>query len=188
MPTAARKAMFMNMEKEGQTYDYLLEREEPYGGIREGATRQLAGLYNLEGGTGSQQQLIDQARQSPFYGAMMEQGEDAIARNQVMLGGGRSGNIESDFADFSANTLLQSYNQQLAGLQGLSQIQPMPSMLAARLGSGQGIPDSMKQETGQGGNFGSVAGGAMAGVVSGMAGGAPGMIAGGIIGGLGGLF
>jgi hypothetical protein len=180
--------MFQNMGKEGETYDYLKEAEQLPMQIRQGATRQLAGLYGLEGGTGSQQQLIDQARQSPFYGATMEQGEDAIARNQAMTGGFRSGNIQSNFADFSANTLLQSYNQQLAGLQNLSQIQPMPSMLSARLGSGQGIPDSMKQETGGGGSFGSVAGGAMSGAAAGAAGGPWGMAAGAVIGGLGGLF
>ncbi len=94
---------------------------------RNDAMRGLAGVYGLEGGEGSQQDLIDRAQTSPLYAAIMggkKEGEDAIMRNASATGGLRSGNVQDAMYDFnttlSNDALLQSYNQELSGLAGFA--------------------------------------------------------------------
>ena len=99
---------------------YLKETEAIPQAFREGALKKLGGIYGLEGGEGSQQELIDQAKESPLYTAMLEGGEDAALRTRSMTGGMRSGGAISDVKDVQNQALLTSYNQQLSGLSGLS--------------------------------------------------------------------
>lgn len=106
---------------------YLKEREAIPQQFREGALTKLGGIYGLEGGEGSQQDLIDQARQSPLYGAMMggqRLGEETIMRKAGATGGLRSGNVQGNMYDYTTQlqnkALLDSYNQQLMGLGGLA--------------------------------------------------------------------
>lgn len=168
MPSAARKAMGRNEAREQETYDYLLQGEQLPMGVRQGALGMLAGNYGIqqpegyEGQWGSQQGMIDQARQSPLYSAIMgtqEAGEESIMRNAAMTGGFRSGNMKSNFMDFNQRleeqALLQSYGMQLQGLGNLAQTQPMPSMLSARLGP-TAIPGSMQQQSTQGAWMGGI--------------------------------
>jgi len=103
-----------------QALDYMKEQEELPTQFREGALTQLGGLYGLEGGAGSQQGLINQARQSPLYSSMLKEGQDAVLRNASATGGLRSGNVQSALADSSTNALLTAYDQQLQGLQGMA--------------------------------------------------------------------
>lgn len=109
--------------------EYLKEREAIPQQFREEALTRLGGLAGLEGGEGTQQQLIDQAKASPFYQEMLggrQAGEEAILRQAGATGGLRSGNVQDALARFSGDlqnrALLESYNQQLAGLQGLASI------------------------------------------------------------------
>ena len=81
------------------------------------------------GGTFGQQDLINQAMNSPLYGALMggqELGEEAIMRNAGATGGLRSGNVQGNMYDYVTQlqnkALLSSYNEQLAGLQGLASL------------------------------------------------------------------
>jgi hypothetical protein len=118
-----------NMVSEGQQagHDYLTERDAlDYQGSQ-GAKSNLMGLYGLEGGTGSQQTLIDQAQNSPLYNSIVgtrEAGEDSIMRNAAATGGLRSGNVQRNMYDFNQRlderALLESYNQQVSGLEGIS--------------------------------------------------------------------
>jgi len=110
-----------------QALDYLQEREAIPQQFREGALQSLGGLYGLEGGTGNQQELIDQAKNSPLYSSIMggqQAGEEAIMRNASATGGLRSGNVQSNMYEYNTqlqNTaLLESYNQQVSGLSGLA--------------------------------------------------------------------
>lgn len=123
---------------------YLKETEAIPQAFREGALKKLGGIYGLEGGEGSQQELIDQAKESPLYTAMLEGGEDAALRTRSMTGGMRSGGAISDVKDVQNQALLTSYNQQLSGLSGLSglpslapAIAQQTSAIGTTLGQGQ---------------------------------------------------
>jgi hypothetical protein len=232
-------AMFQNMEKEQNAYDYIQNSEQLPVGIRENAQSKLAGLYGVgpdqisagslidEMGFGKyvgnaqnnpavqkliksllagenrdadiggllanagitdnpqargvleriqsgefdtqsqgdiQQGMIDQARQSPLYGSLISGKNEAAERTAAYAskqGFNRSGNVlkglyEND-RDFETNALLQSYNQQLQGLGNMSQIGPIQSQLAGRLG-----PTTIPQgSSGGGGGMGFGLGDAM---------------------------
>lgn len=112
-----------------EALDYLKEKEELPQQFRESALKGLAGLYGMEGGEGSQQELIDQAMQSPMYKAMMggqQAGEEAIMRNAAATGGLRSGNVQHALYDYNTQlknqAMLESYNQQLSGLSNMAQL------------------------------------------------------------------
>mgnify|MGYP003651778690 CR=1 FL=1 len=110
---------------------YLKEREALPQQFREGALQQLGGLYGLEGGTGSQQQFIDQAKQSPLYESLLRSGDDAALRNRSMTGGLRSGGAIADTQEAQDRALLTSYNQQLQGIQGLANLPSNANQIAA---------------------------------------------------------
>lgn len=109
---------------------YLKEREQLPQQFREGALTRLGGLYGLEGGEGSQADLIEQAKASPLYSSLLEGGEDAVLRTQSMTGGMRSGGAISGVKDVQNQALLTSYNQQLQGLQGLASLPSNAPMIA----------------------------------------------------------
>ena len=101
--------------------------------LREGEYKTEAPMY----GTAGQQDLIDQARMSPLYGAIMggrKEGEEAIMRQAAATGGLRSGNIQEALYDYNTQlqnqALLQSYNEQLAGLTGLSRLPSQAPQIA----------------------------------------------------------
>lgn len=151
--------------------DYLKEREEIPRQFSEQGLKGLGGLYGMEGGTGSQQDLINKALQSPLYGALMggkEAGEEAILRNASATGGLRSGNVQSAMYDYNTQlqnkALLESYNQQLSGLQGLAglpsyapQIAQQTGAIGQTLGQGQ-VAAGQALQTGQQQQFGSLMG------------------------------
>ena len=112
---------------EQASLDYLKEREAIPQQFREEALQGLGGLYGLEGGTGNQQELIDRAIQSPLYKNIMggkEAGEESILRSASATGGLRSGNTSANMYNYNTQlqnkALLESYNQQLMGLQGMA--------------------------------------------------------------------
>ncbi len=128
--------------------DYIQEVEALPLELRNKFLPQYADI--VQGGQG-QQDLINSAKASPLYNAIMggqQVGEDAILRNASMTGGLRSGNVQGDLTDYGSqlqNTaLLKSYNQQLQGIQGLANM-PLntnsvaAAMPAAAATQGQGI-------------------------------------------------
>jgi hypothetical protein len=124
---------------EQQALDYLKESDALPKQFREGALKGLGGVYGLEGGTGSQQEMIDRALQSPLYGALMggqKAGEESILRNASATGGLRSGNVQANMYDYNTQlanqALLQSYNEQMQGLQGLSGLSSNANAIANR--------------------------------------------------------
>lgn len=68
---ASQQAANTQAAYQREALNYLKEREELPQQFREGALQVLGGLYGLDGGEGSQQQLIDAAKASPLYGAIM---------------------------------------------------------------------------------------------------------------------
>lgn len=137
---ASQQAANTQAAYQREALNYLKEREELPQQFREGALQVLGGLYGLEGGEGSQQQLIDAAKASPLYGAIMgglDASEEAILRNAGATGGLRSGNVQQALADnaeqLQNRALLNSYNEQLGGIQGLAGLQSNAGQIAQQM-------------------------------------------------------
>jgi hypothetical protein len=127
-----------------EALEYLKGTEALPQEYREGALTQLAGAYGLRG-QDEEQAIIDRARQSPLYGAIMggrEAGEEAIMRQAGATGGLRSGNVQANLYDYNTQlenkALLQSYNQQIQGLGGLANLPSLaPQIAQGTAGIGQ---------------------------------------------------
>lgn len=134
-----------------EALEYLKQTEEIPQAFREDALKRLGGLYDLEGGIGSQQALIDRAQESPLYKAIIgaqSEGENAILRQASATGGLRSGNVQEALADYTTQlqnkALLESYNQQISGLTGLAQLPSNANQIAQQTSAvgqtlGQGV-------------------------------------------------
>ena len=147
---------------QNEALDYLKSVEKTPQALREESLKRLGGLSGLPGGEGDQQQLIDRAIQSPLYQGIMggkEAGEDAILRSASATGGLRSGDTSYNLYDYNVKlqneALLQSYNQQLMGLQGLAGLPSNANQIAGGISNvgatmGQGIVGAAQsQQTGQ---------------------------------------
>lgn len=168
---ASRDAANTQAQAQREALEYLKEREAIPQQFREGALTQLGGLYGLEGGEGSQQALIDAARNSPLYGAIMgtlDSSEEAIMRQASATGGLRSGNVQNALAknaqQLENQALLESYSQQLSGLQGLAGLPSNASQIASQtagigqtLAQGQ-IGAAQAQQAGQQNTFNNLLG------------------------------
>lgn len=137
---AAQQAAQTQAAYQREALEYMKEREALPQQFREGALTTLGGLYGLEGGEGSQQELIDAAKASPLYGAIMgglDASEDAILRNAGATGGLRSGNVQQALADnaeqLQNRALLSSYQDQLSGIQGLAGLQSNAGQIAQQM-------------------------------------------------------
>ncbi|MCP4237445.1 MAG: hypothetical protein GY770_28315 [Aestuariibacter sp.] len=125
---AAKRAAGQAAAAQQSALDYQMQQEALPTQFREGALTQLGGLYGLEGGEGNQQMMIDQAMASPLYDAIMgqkETGQRDIAKNASVTGI-RGGNAATDLSDYAMQlenrALMDSYNQQLQGLQGMASL------------------------------------------------------------------
>lgn len=139
---ASIEASQLQADYQQQALDYLMQREELPQELREDSLRQIAGTYGVEGGTGSQQEMIDRAKGSALYSNIMggqQAGEEAILRNAAATGGLRSGNVQENLYDYNTQlqnqALLQSYNQQMSGLGGLAQLPSLAQPIASATGN-----------------------------------------------------
>lgn len=114
-------------ESQTEALDFLREREAVPQKLRDEALTGLGGLFGTGGEEITQQSLIDKARNSPLFKAIMggrASGEESIARFASASGGFRSGNLQENLGRFGTEleneALLQSFNQELSGLQGLA--------------------------------------------------------------------
>ena len=137
---------------------------------REKAIRGYGDIYTDDTGE-AQQAAIDKAIASPLYQKIMggqEAGEESIMRNAAMTGGLRSGNTQHAMYDYNTqlenSALLESYNQQLGGLQQLMGLPSLAPMIAQGMGDvgqirGQGqIAAGQAQATGSQNQFGNMLG------------------------------
>lgn len=155
---AAIEASEIQAESQREALDYLKETEALPRQFREGALTSLGGVYGLEGGEGSQEDLIARARRSPLYSAISgtrQAGEKAIMRNAAATGGLRSGNVQGAMYDYSQRlnerAILASYNDQLQGLQGMAGLPSNANNIAAATAGigqtvGQGIVASAQAQ------------------------------------------
>jgi len=84
-------------------------------------TQALGGMQNLLGlaGNDAQGSAISALQASPGFQALYNQGSDAILQNSAATGGLRGGNTQNSLANFGANTLASTIQQQLSNLGGL---------------------------------------------------------------------
>lgn len=124
---ASQGAAETQAQAQQNALNYQMAREELPIQFRDQALSNLGGIAGYEGGTGSQQELIDRAKASPLYQQIIgnqQLGEDAITRNAAATGGLRSGDVQANLYDYNTRleneALLESYNQQLGGIQQLA--------------------------------------------------------------------
>jgi len=137
---ASRDAAQTAAGSQTEALNYLKEVEAIPQQFRQEALTKLGGLVGLKGGEGSQAELIKRAKASPLYAAIMSgknEGENALLRTASATGGLRSGNVQGAMyeynSDLRAQALLESYNQQLSGLQGLAQLPSNANQIASTM-------------------------------------------------------
>lgn len=101
-----------------QGVDYLRGLDKPLIDYRDQANQQLFNYFS--GGPESQQQFVDTARSSPFYNAMIQQGQEGVLGNAGRMGLSRSGNTAQDLNQSNQNVLQNLVNQNLMGLRGFT--------------------------------------------------------------------
>lgn len=129
-----------------QALAYLKEREKIPQALREGALTGLGGEYGLTIGADGKAvmsgSVLDRAKSSPFYTEAVRLGEDSVLRNASATGGLRSGTASENLANVNQQALLQSYQTQLQGLQGLGSLQSNANQIA---GLTQGVGQTYAQ-------------------------------------------
>lgn len=122
--SASKRAAETSAASQREGLAYLQEVERLPRAFREGALIGLGEEYGLtldeQGNVISDDTTIaERALASPFYTTGVERAEDAILRNAAATGGLRSGNVQDALARANQDLFLQSYQNQLTGLQGL---------------------------------------------------------------------
>lgn len=140
---AAKEAAATQAGFQQQGLDYLMQTEAIPQELRQAGLQQLGGIAGLPGYEqyGNQQQLIDQAQLSPLYQSILgtgAAGQEAIARTASATGGLRGGGTASQLANYQQNleqeALLESYNQQLGGIQGLAGLPSQAGQISQQYG------------------------------------------------------
>lgn len=124
--TAARKAgdaaALQAKELGGQTLAEQEALKDQIGGIyqpyMDAGQEAFGGISDYY--AGNQQPILDQAMNSPFMSQLVNQGEQAIARNSQATGGFRSGSTQENLAGNSQNVLMNLVQQVLQGKQGVA--------------------------------------------------------------------
>lgn len=100
-------------------FDITNEEYAPY---RNQGISALGGLGDLVGTNGApqQQSAIDALKASPFYQTLFRTGLETNLQNASATGGIRGGNEVGSLADFGADTLMKTIQQQLANLGGIA--------------------------------------------------------------------
>lgn len=159
---AQREATDQAVGAQEKALEYLMQREQIPGQIRDEALTDLAGFYQVPGQMKSQEDLIAEAKASPLYGAIMgnlDLGIDEILRTSSATGQLRSGAPKRAIADTTTQlanqALLQSFGQaqarddysramNLQGIQGLAGLGTNQNAIAGTI---QGIGTTQAQGT-----------------------------------------
>lgn len=136
---AATEAAAIQAQAQREALEYLKDVDAVPRQYREDALAQLGNIYGVgEGGQQAQTQFIQGLEQNPLYQSILsgqEAGEEAILRQQAATGGLRSGTTQHALADYGTQlrnqALLQTYNQQVGGLQGLAGLPSNANQIAA---------------------------------------------------------
>lgn len=144
---SAEKAAETSANAQREALEYLKQTEKLPQAFREGALKDLGAEYGMtldaNGNVISDgQSIIERAEASPFYTTAVRRGEEAVLRNASATGGLRSGNTNEALAEVNTNALLNAYNTQLAGLNGLASLPSNANSIAAGI---SGIGNTLAQ-------------------------------------------
>jgi hypothetical protein len=114
----AARAAQTEQQKRFEAIQKLLQPYVDTGTSAIGAQKDLIGL----GGQEAQSKAINALQTSPQFGALQQQGENAILQNAAATGGLRGGNTQGALAQFRPQLLNQLIQQQYQNLGGLSSI------------------------------------------------------------------
>jgi hypothetical protein len=107
------------IEEQRRQFDDIQKLLAPYVGAGVNAIGGQQDLIGLSG-PDAQAQAIQGIQQGPEFGALVEQGEEAILQNASATGGLRGGNTQRSLAQFRPQILSQLINQQYNRLGGLA--------------------------------------------------------------------
>lgn len=144
---AQEAASERGIEEQRRQFDALQKLLSPY---VEGGNKGFAGQQNLIGlnGQDAQKQAIDAIQNSAQFGALTQQGENAILQNASATGGLRGGNTQGALAQFRPNLLSGLIDQQYNRLGGLAQMGQASAagVGSAGLQSGNAISNLLQQQ------------------------------------------
>lgn len=114
------QAQQASLAEQQRQFNITQQNFQPY---QQAGTQALGDVQNLLGlgGNDAQQAAIDALKASPGFQSLFNQGSDTILQNGAATGGLRGGNMQNSLANFGANTLATTIQQQLANLGGLVQ-------------------------------------------------------------------
>lgn len=117
---AQAQAQQAALQEQQRQFNITQQNFAPY---QQAGTQALSGVQTLTGlnGNDAQAQAIEALKASPGFQSLYNQGSDAILQNASATGGLRGGNTQNSLANFGANTLATTIQQQLANLGGLVQ-------------------------------------------------------------------
>lgn len=95
---------------------------EDFGGFRLAGNDALSDMRGLVGldGNDVQAEAISGLEASPLFQSLMRNGQESLLQSAAATGGLRGGNLQRGLADFSADTLAQTIQQQLANYGGIA--------------------------------------------------------------------
>lgn len=116
---AQTQASERGIEEQRRQFDQVQQLLAPYVNAGNGAISGQQDLLGLNGGA-AQQAAINGIKGSPQFGAIAQQGEDAILANASATGGLRGGNVQGALAQFRPQLLASLIDQQYQRLGGLT--------------------------------------------------------------------
>lgn len=118
---AQLKAAQLGIDQQNKQFETIQKLLAPY---QQAGTGALGAQQNLLGlnGSAAQGTAIDAIKNGPQFGALTQQGEDAILANASATGGLRGGNVQGALAQFRPALLAQLIQQQYGNLGGLTSI------------------------------------------------------------------
>jgi hypothetical protein len=109
------------IESENYRFDKMQEMLKPYTAAGEKSLASQGDLAGLNGPE-AQQAAVAAIEKSPEFGAMTQQGEEAILQNASATGGVRGGNTQGALATFRPQLLSGLIDKQYNRLGGITQI------------------------------------------------------------------
>jgi hypothetical protein len=107
--------------EERYRFDEIQKMLSPYVQAGQPALTAQQDLLGLNG-AGKQATAVNNIQESPMFGQIAQQGEDAILQNAAATGGLRGGNTQGALAQFRPQLLQQMIDQQYQRLGGLTQL------------------------------------------------------------------
>jgi len=152
--TAAKKASnaqydaaTAGIQEQQRQFDAIVEMMKPFLATGTTALAQQGNLLGI-GGTGLQQQAIDQLKNSPLYTSLLSQGENRLLQNASATGGLRGGNTQAAMGQLAPSIFNTVYQNQLANLGVLSGMGQASAGLQASAGqsTAAGIANLLAQQ------------------------------------------